>query len=142
MSRESPDDDGHERLSSRLRPDEPGRAFGVAAAVGVASVVLSLLALVAYALSLPEGAEVPLINPIVIVGIGSWAGVVVSLFGYAIWGIRQLRANRSSDYPNGWSAEESDVHPQRERRVLFTLCVAVLFLLIPFAMVVGGPANS
>ena len=77
----------------------------------------------------PDGGEIPLTNPIVILWIGSWVCVVGSLIGYVGWASRRLRDGSGSS-------------PERQRRVLVALGFAVLFVLAPVAIVAGSPRGA
>ncbi|ELY93815.1 hypothetical protein C483_04029 [Natrialba hulunbeirensis JCM 10989] len=142
MEEQSTSGDEGERLTSRLRFDTLGQVFGTIAATGVGLFVLSFFGLFAFAVQSPDGAEMPLSHPTLIVGFGSWACVVISLFSYVIWAVRELRKqSRDSDRPISWKANDADPYGQRERRVVFALGFGVLFLLIPLA-IFGGADGS
>ena len=130
MTGQAIDDGGDDSPTNRFRPETVGEAFGTAAVVGTAGFVVAFFAFVVYAVAfVPEGGEIPLTNPIVVLWIGSWACVVGSLLGYVGWASRRLRDG------SGGSAE-------RQRRVLVALGFAVLFLLAPVAIIAGSPRGA
>lgn len=142
MGRQSSSGDEDEQLSSQFRLDTLGQVFGATTAVGMGLFILSFLGLFAFAVLSPDGAEMPLSHPIMVVGISSWVCVVVSVFSYVIWATRQLRKQpRDSDQPIRWDTDDPDPYGERERRIIVALGVGVFFLLIPLA-IFGGADGS
>lgn len=140
MGKWVPSEDGSEQLPARLFPDTLGRVFGAMAVVGGSSFLLSFFSVFGYVILFtpPDGAPLPL--PIVVAGIGSWACVVVSLWGYVIWASRKIRnQSRDSGRPTRLNADERDLYEQRKRWRFLALGFGVLALLAPVAIAFGSP---
>jgi len=126
-------DDAADGQRARFRPDDIGRTLGKATAVSVVSFFLSAIGLVLYAGALPE--EDPTIGtfaPPVIALAASWAGLWISLFGYGVWSVWQLR-KRSTD-------RETD--RMRRKRAVLAFVLGTFAFLLPVAMVHGSPRGG
>ena len=159
MVERSTSDDENERVTARLRPNTLGQLFGGIAIIGGCCFLLSFFSVFAYLLIFnpPDGASLPL--PIAVLGIGSWACVVISLWGYAIWVTWILRnqpedsgqsvhrvtddSNQSEERPRTgfhvlWHTGDQDVYELRQRRRFLAFGFGVLALLAPIAILAGG----
>lgn len=132
MSKKSISDDEAEERTPWFRLDNLGRTFGKTAAVSVVLFFFSAIIFVMYALALPENSTISIFAPPVIALAGSWAGMWVSLFGYSIWAVWQLR---------GQSSDQEADRMLRKRAVL-TFVLGVFALLLPVAMVHGSPRGG
>lgn len=140
MGKWVPSEDESERLPARLFPDTLGEVFGAMAVVGGGSFLLSFFSIFGYVILFtpPDGAPLPL--PITVAGIGSWACVVVSLWGYVIWASWKIRdRSRDPGQPTRLNADERDLYDQRKRWRFLALGFGVLALLAPVAIVAGSP---
>lgn len=107
--------------------------LGKAATVSVVSFFFSVIGLVLYAGALPE--EDPTIGtfaPPVIALAASWVGLCLSLFGYSVWSVWQLR-ERPTD---------SETDRMRRKRAVLAFVLGIFALLLPVAMVYASPRGG
>lgn len=162
MGKWAPSEDESERQLVRLSPDTLGQVFGAMAIVGGGLFLLSFFSMFGYVILFtpPDGAPLPL--PITLAGIGSWACVVVSLWGYVIWVSWKIRNQPGNsgrptrwnpDDPNRseqrrrkgfqalWHTGDRDLYEQRRRWRFLALGFGVLALLAPVAVIAGSPGR-
>lgn len=128
MEKQSTSEDESRRLMNYLRPDTLGQLFGAMAVTGASSFLLAFFGLFAYVILWPDS-ELTLFHPIIVVGIASWACVVVSLWGYVIWATPQLQK----------LPQESDLYEKRKSWVYLALGFGILALLAPLGILFGSP---
>lgn len=145
---------------SDVRPplDALGRTFGGAFAVSVVSFFLSVIGTASYMAYQPGEPTLTASDLPVIAIIGSWGGMVVSLSGYTVWSVWQLRTlgretGRSTEQNAvetlnraatvfGDNDRELGPYDRRLRRTLWSLFATGFVLLIPVAAIFGSPPGE
>ena len=159
MSNRSRTDDETDQPTSRLRPETPGQVFRALFVGSIGSFFLSLIALVAYLLAVPEeNPTVTIADPPVAAAVGSWVGIAISLLGYGMWSAWQLRTLSSdSDRPISWNPlkmlayviavfiannEDIDSYDRRVRWTVWAFFGVFVWFLFTAGMLHGSPRGS